>query len=71
MTYSEPGDREFFIYLLTYSSKLTYVQLITVLVYRTSPPKSREQGYLNLSKNFKKYLWVNSFLEPATLLKIT
>ena len=36
-------DREFLIYLLIYSRK----QLITVLVYRSSPPKSHEQGYLN------------------------
>ena len=33
-------DREFFIYLLIYSNKLAYLQLITVLVYRSSPPKS-------------------------------
>ena len=23
-----------------------------------------------VSKNFEKYVWMNSFLEPATLLKI-
>ena len=34
------GDREFLIYLLIYSNKLAYLQLITVLVYRSSPPKS-------------------------------
>ena len=41
------GDRESLIYLLIYSNKLTYLQLITVLVYGGSPPKSDEQGYLN------------------------
>ena len=45
------GDCQFLIYLLIYSSKLAYLQLITVLGYRNSPPKSHEQGYLlNLSK---------------------
>ena len=64
-----PGEREFLIYLVIYWNKLAYLQLITVLVYRSSPPKSHEQGYLNL-KNLEKYVWMNSFLEPATLLKI-
>ena len=52
------GDREFFIYSLIYSSKLAYLQLITVLVYRFSPPKSHEKGYLNqtFSKNLEKYV---------------
>ena len=40
-------DHEFMIYLLIYSNKLAYLQLITVLVYGSSPPKSHEQGYLN------------------------
>ena len=60
------GDREFLIYLLIYSNKLAYLQLITVLVYRSRPHKSHEQGYLNLDK----YVWMNSILEPATLLKL-
>ena len=34
------GDRGFLISLLIYSNKLAYLQLITVLVYRSSPPKS-------------------------------
>ena len=42
------GDREFLIYLLTYSNKLAYSQLITVLVYGNSPPESHEQSYLNV-----------------------
>ena len=41
------GDHEFWIYLLTHSNKLAYLQLITVLGYRSSPPESHEQGYLN------------------------
>ena len=41
------GDLEFFKYLLIHSNKLTYLQLITVLVYENSSPKSHEQGYLN------------------------
>ena len=41
------GDREFLIYSLIYLNKLAYLQLITVLVYGNSPPKSHEQGYLN------------------------
>ena len=47
------ADREFLIYLLIYSNKLAYLQLITVLVFRSTPPKSHEQGYLNLSKTLK------------------
>ena len=38
-------DREFLIYL--YSKKLAYLQLIIVLVYGNSSPKSHEQGYSN------------------------
>ena len=53
------GDRQFLIYLLIYSSKLAFLQLITVLVYRSSPLKSHEKGYLNLSKILEKYLWMN------------
>ena len=41
------GDCGCLIYLLIYSNKLAYLQLITVLVYRSSPPKNHEQGYLN------------------------
>ena len=48
------GDREFLIYLLIYSNKLTYLQRITVLVYGNASPKSHEQGYLTLTKNFEK-----------------
>ena len=51
-------NRQVFIYLLIYSNKLAYLQLITDLVYRSSPPKSHEQGYLNLSKNLEKYVYV-------------
>ena len=36
------GDHEFLIYLLIYSNKLAYLQLITVLIYGNSPPKSPE-----------------------------
>ena len=51
-------DREFFIYSLIYSNKLAYLQLITVLVYGNSLPKSQEKGYLNqtFSKNVEKYV---------------
>ena len=31
------------IYLLIYSNKLVYLQLITALVYRSSPPKGHEK----------------------------
>ena len=51
------GDREFLIYLLIYSNELAYFQLITLLVYGSSPPKSHEQGYLKtFSKNLEKYV---------------
>ena len=70
MAHEGTRDREFLIYLLIYSNKLAYLQLTKVLVYRSSPPKSHEQGYLNFSKILKKYVWMNSFLEPATLIKI-
>ena len=69
MAHEGAGDSVFFLHLLIYSNKLACLQLIKVLVYRSSPPKSYEQGYLNFSKNLEKYVWMNSFLEPATLLK--
>ena len=33
--------------ILIYSNKLAYLQLIIVLDYVSSPPKSHERGYLN------------------------
>ena len=47
MAHEGGGDLEFFKYLLIRSNKLTYLQLVTVLVYGDSSPKSHEQGYLN------------------------
>ena len=47
MTREGVGDREVLIYLLIYSNKLAYLQQLTGLAYRSSPPKSHEQGYLN------------------------
>ena len=44
------GDREILIYLLIYSNKLAYLQLVTVLVYGSSFPKSHEQDYLNFQQ---------------------
>ena len=70
MAHEGAGDTEFFMYLLIYSNKLAYLQLIKVLVYRSSPPKSHEQGYINFSKDLEKYVWMKLFLEPAALLKI-
>ena len=51
-------EREVLIYLLIYSNKLAHLQLLTVLVYGNSPPKSHEKGYLNqtFSKNLEKYV---------------
>ena len=68
----DAGDRGRLIYLLIYSNKSAYLQLITVLAYGNSPPKSHEKGYLNqtISKNLEKYVKMNSFLEPAALLKM-
>ena len=40
-------DREFLIYSIIYSNKLAYLQLITVLLYEYSLPKSDEKDYLN------------------------
>ena len=40
-------DCEFLIHLLIYSNKLANLQLITVSVFRSSPPKSHKKGYLN------------------------
>ena len=58
MTRKGTGKREFFIYLLIYSSTLAYLQLLTVLVYGNSPPESQKKGYLiqNFSKNIEKYV---------------
>ena len=52
--YDTRGDleRELLILSLIYSNKLAYLQRITVLVYRKSPPKSHEKGYLN--QTFRK-----------------
>ena len=47
MTREGAEDRKFFIYLLIYSNELAHLQLVTGLVYRSSPPKSHGQGYLN------------------------
>ena len=47
------GDRKILIYLLIYSNKLAYLQLITVFVYGNSSPKSHKQDYLN----FQQKLW--------------
>ena len=58
MTREGSGGRECFIYPLIYSNKSAYLQLITVLVYGNSLPKSHEKGYLNqtFSKNLEKYV---------------
>ena len=67
MAHKGAGDHKILIYLLTYSNKLAYLQLIIVLVYGNSSPKSHEQDYLN----FQQKLWkisefifskINSFL---------
>ena len=47
-------DHEFLIYSLIYSNRLAYLQLITVLIYGSSPLKSDEKGYLN--QTFSKTL---------------
>ena len=47
------GGLEILIYLLIHSIKLAYLQLITVLVYGNSSPKSHEQDYIN----FQQKLW--------------
>ena len=41
--------------------------MTTVLVYGSGPPKNHE----DFSKNLEKYVWINSFLEPAALLKMS
>ena len=53
MAVEAAGDREILIYLLIYSNKLAYLQLITVFVCGNSSPKSHEQDYLN----FQQKLW--------------
>ena len=70
MTNEGDGDREFLMYLLIYSNKLAYLQPVTGFVYRSSPPKSHGQGYLNFSQKPWQIRVNDSFLEPATLLKI-
>ena len=40
-------EPEYLIYLLIYSNKFPYLQIIKILVCGGSPPKSHEQGYLN------------------------
>ena len=58
MTHEGTGDHKFLIYSSIYSNKLAYLQLIKVLVYGNSPPKSDEKSYLNqtFNKNLEKYL---------------
>ena len=54
------GDRKYLIYLLIYSNKLSYLQLMTVLVYGSRLPKSHEQGYLKFWQ--KQKISVNEFI---------
>ena len=44
MAHEGTGDREFSISLLIYSNNLAYLQLITLLVHGSSPPKSHENS---------------------------
>ena len=72
MTREGAGNREFSLYSLTYSNKLTYLQLITVLVYGNSPPKSHEKGYLSqtFNKSLEKYVFRTcSFTKNELLLR--
>ena len=79
MTREGAGDREFLIYLLIYSNKLAYLQLVTGLVYRSSPPKSHGQGYLNFYQKpwqirvnefiFRTCNFTKNYLKWLTLLK--
>ena len=72
-------DRQFLIYLFIYSNKLAYLQLWTDLVFRSSPPKSHEQGYLNFKQKpgkirvnefiFRTYNFTKNYLKWLTLLK--
>ena len=48
MVQKRTWECKFVLYLLIYSNKLAYLQLKTVLVYRTIPPKSHEQDYLHI-----------------------
>ena len=60
-------DREILIYLLIYSNKLAYLQLITVLVYGNSSPKSHEQDYLNFQQiSFRRLLLPWNFFYAFT-----
>ena len=52
--------------LLMYSNKLAYLELITVLTYGKVLPVKVIQIF---SKILEKYLLMDSFLEPATLIK--
>ena len=60
---------EFLISLFLISSKLAYLQIITVLVYGTTPPKCYEQNYINC-KILENYMKEDSFFEPEILLKL-
>ena len=63
--------REFLISLFLISSKLAYLQIIVVLVYGSSPPKSHEQNYLKtVGKILENYMKEDSFSEPAILLTL-
>ena len=50
MARNEGEESEFLINLLIYSNNFPYLQLIAILVCRSSPPKSLEQGYLNFQQ---------------------
>ena len=49
MAHEGAGDREISMQLI-YSNKLAFLQLIIVLVYGNSSPKSHEQDYLNFQQ---------------------
>ena len=70
MTCEEVGVREFFIYALIYSNKLVCLQLITFGLGKRFSQKSWARLLNILAKNLEKYMYMNSFLKPAILLKI-
>ena len=63
MAHERARKREFLLYLLMYSNKLAYLQLIRVLVHGSSPPKSHEQSYLNF-KGCVRYFLSNFYISP-------
>ena len=76
MTREGAGDRELLIYSLIDSNKLAYLQLVTGLVYRGSPPKVTDRSggpaifyKKGILRNFTKFTGKH-YTRDSSLIKL-